>query len=76
MLTISLWPWWKWAAAVVALAAFAVFAVLYVVTRVELHQAKESAERLASRGSKVLPGSRIAVVYFSRSGNTESPRIQ
>lgn len=70
MLTMSLWPWWKWGAAVLALAAFACFAVLFVVTRVELHQAKKSAERLASGAPQAGPVSRIAVVYFSRSGNT------
>ncbi|MBB4845611.1 hypothetical protein HNP55_004163 [Paucibacter oligotrophus] len=70
MLTINLWPWWKWGAAVLALAAFAVFAVLFAVTRVEMHQARESAERLASSAPQARPVSRIAVVYFSRSGNT------
>jgi flavodoxin len=70
MLTLSLWPWWKWAAAVVALATFAAFAVLIVVTRVEQHQAKTSAEILASRTPQAGLASRIAVVYFSRSGNT------
>jgi flavodoxin len=70
MLTISLWPWWKWGVAALALAAFAAIAVLFVVTRVELHQAKESAERLASTAPKAHSADRIAVVYFSRSGNT------
>jgi hypothetical protein len=70
MMTINLWPWWKWGAAVLALAAFAAIAVLFVVTRVELHQAKESAERLASTAPKAHSAGRIAVVYFSRSGNT------
>ncbi|MDM4765256.1 hypothetical protein [Pelomonas sp. SE-A7] len=70
MLTISWWPWWKWGAAVLVLAVFAAFAVLFVVTRVELHQAKVSAQRLSSSAPQTGPASRIAVVYFSRSGNT------
>lgn len=70
MLTISLWPWWKWGAAVLILAAFAVLAVLFVVTRVERQQAKVAAARLSLSTPQTGPASRIAVVYFSRSGNT------
>ena len=70
MLIISSWPWWKWGAVVLVLAAFAVLAVLFVVTRVEMHQAEASAERLASSALQAGSVGRIAVVYFSRSGNT------
>jgi hypothetical protein len=70
MLTLAAWPGWKWACVLAALALLAALAVLFVVTRVEMHQAKASAERLAAEPRPADAGRRIAVVYFSRSGNT------
>lgn len=60
----------KWGVVLLLLAALAVVAVLFVVTRVEIHQAREAASRFGQLSHQADAGSRIAVVYFSRSGNT------
>jgi hypothetical protein len=59
----------KWAGALLALVVVAVALVLFVVSRVELQQAKEADARL--RGSPhVESGGKNAVIFYSRSGNT------
>lgn len=69
-MAISAWGLMKWIGLALGLAAFAVWAVLFVVTRVEMQQAKSSAERLAGASPVRKQYSAVAVVYFSRSGNT------
>lgn len=60
----------KWGAVLVLLAVLLIGAVLFVVTRVEMHQARDAESRLGRAPHPAIESSRVAVVYFSRSGNT------
>lgn len=46
-MAISTWVLVKWAGFALGVAVFSALAVLFVVTRIELHQARMNTERLA-----------------------------
>ena len=60
----------KWGFAIAALVTLAALVVLFVVTRIENQQARDNAVRLQSGSHAEKSGADVAVVYFSRSGNT------
>lgn len=66
---ISLAALLKWGLLIAALAGVAALAVLFVVTRIENRQIRDNAQRLGAAVDPVVR-SEVAVVVFSRSGNT------
>lgn len=60
----------KWGVAIAALVTLAALVVLFVVTRIENQQVRDNAVRLQSGSHAEKSGADVAVVYFSRSGNT------
>lgn len=64
---MSIMQWLLVALAVVAVAAAG---VLITVTRIESHQARQLQDKLPYTSTPVTASRRVAVVYFSRSGNT------
>jgi len=70
MPVVFTWSLLKWGLVLTALAALAAFAVLFVVTRIENQQARDNTARLQGGTATEQPGTDVAVVYFSRSGNT------
>lgn len=65
--TLSIFKWGFVLAVFVGLAALI---VLFVVTRIENQQVRANAARLQSASPTEKPDADVAVVYFSRSGNT------
>lgn len=60
----------KWGVVAVGLVALVALLVLFVVTRIENQQVRDNAVRLQSGSAPEASGTDVAVVYFSRSGNT------
>lgn len=60
----------KWLFIFLLFILVSIFFVLFVVTRVENHQANKNNERLIDRAINQATESKVAVIVFSRSGNT------
>lgn len=60
----------KWGLALATLVGLVAFVVLFVVTRIENQQDRDNAARLQRELLAEKSGASVAVVYFSRSGNT------